>query len=70
MLVDAVDRCFSPQLSDPKRDAKIDLAVPGYPLRVFDIEDEGLGKSVSLWMRQAPFALCDYERAKRQLSEA
>jgi len=69
-LVGAVDRCFSPKLSDPKRDAKIKLAVPGYPLRVFDTVDGGVGKSVSLWMRQAPFALHDYERAKAQLPEA
>ena len=67
-LVGAIDRCFSPKLSDPKRDGKIELAVPGYPLRVFDVVDEGLGKSVSLWMRQAPFALYDYERAKAQLA--
>ena len=70
VLVDAIDRCFSPQLSDPKRDAKLELAVPGYPLRVLDVADEGVGKSVSLWMRQAPFALYDYAGAKAQLRTA
>ena len=69
-LIAAVDRCYSPELSDPESDARIHLSVPGYPDRVFDIVDEGLGKSVSLWMRQAPFALVDYQRAKAQLGSA
>ena len=64
VLVAAVDRCFSPVLRDPEGDAGIHLSVPGYPDRVFDVADEGVGKSVSLWMRQAPFALVDYKRAR------
>ena len=63
-LTAAVDRCFSPALRDAEGDARIHLSVPGYPDRAFDITDEGLGKSVTLWMRQAPFALVDCERAR------
>ena len=67
VLITAVERCFSPKLRDAKRDGTLQVAVPHYPVRVFKVGDEGMGKSVSLWMRQAPCALCDYRTAKAEL---
>ena len=68
VLVDAVDRCFSPKRRDPTRDGILQVAVPNYPVRRFRVADESMGKSVSLWMRQAPYALYDYRSAKAALS--
>lgn len=50
------ERCFEPR----PEDRWLTVRVPGYPETVFDVADEGVGKEVSLWMRQAPFALRDY----------
>ena len=62
VLVDSFERCFRPDLED---DGILEVAVPGYPVRHFDVADEGVGKSVSMPMRQGPFALYDYVRACR-----
>lgn len=43
----------------------MEITVPHYPRRVFSVLDEGIGKMISMRMRQAPAALYDYLRAVR-----
>ena len=65
VLVGAVERCFAATDSESRADRTLSVEVPGYPRREFNEEaDQGFGKMISLRMRQAPFALFDYEKAK------
>ncbi len=65
VLVDSFERCFSPALEDRRADLTMEVTVPHYPRRVFSVLDEGIGKMISMRMRQAPAALYDYLRAVR-----
>ena len=67
VLVGAVERCFAATDSEILADRTMSVDVPGYPRREFSEADEGLGKTISLRMRQAPFALFDYEKIKAAL---
>jgi len=56
VLVDALRRDFSPSQRRDE-DGVLFVRVPGAPERRFVVEDEGLGKHVTMRMRQAPMAL-------------